>query len=66
MKTSSPAPATLPESSAAIRSFSTMISPRAQFTIRTPGFILANAAAFNMPRVCSVTGMWTVMKSASR
>ena len=59
MNTSSPAAATLPESSAAIRSSSTMISPRAQFTMRTPGFIFANAAAFNMPRVCSVTGMWT-------
>ena len=42
-----------------------MISPRAQFTMHTFGFILANASAFNMPRVCSVTGMWTVMKSAS-
>ena len=51
MKTSRPAAATLPESSAAMRSASRMISPRAQFTIRTPGFILAKAAAFNMPLV---------------
>ena len=43
-----------------------MISPRAQFTIFTPGFILANAAAFSISFVSFVTGMWTVMKSASR
>ncbi len=34
-----------------------MISPRAQFTICTPGFIFANAAAFSMCLVSFVTGM---------
>lgn len=36
-------------------------APRAQFTILTPFFILANAAALTMPSVCSVRGMCTVM-----
>jgi hypothetical protein len=56
----------LPEFSAASRSFSTIISPRAQLTRQTFGFILAKAAALSMPRVWSVTGMCTLMKSASR
>jgi len=32
-------------------------SPRAQFTIFTPGFILANAAALSISLVSFVTGM---------
>ncbi len=49
--TSSAAAATFPESNAASRSFSTMISPRAQFTRHTLGFILAKAAPLSIPRV---------------
>ena len=35
-----------------------MISPRAQFTIFTPGFILANAAALSISLVSFGTGLW--------
>ena len=49
-----------------MRSGSLTISPRAQFTIRTPGFILAIDSELIMPRVSGVTGMWTVMKSDER
>ena len=43
--TSSEAEATLPESSALRSAFSSISSPRAQFTMRTPGFIWAKASS---------------------
>ncbi len=49
-----------------MRSVSTIISPRAQLIRQTLGFILENASAFSIPRVWSVAGMCTVIKSASR
>jgi hypothetical protein len=65
-KTSSAAPATLPESSAAFSASSTTSSPRAQLITRTPSFICAKASASSQPRVSGVLGRWTVMKSAQR
>ena len=46
--TSTPAPATLPDLSAAARASSTTSPPRAQLMMRTPSFILAIAAASMM------------------
>src|SRR3954467_11934997 len=48
-KTSSAAPATLPLSSAARRSSSTMSGPRATFRTRTPSLPLARASASSQP-----------------
>ena len=64
-KTSSAAPATLPESSAACRSASTISGPRATLRIRTPSFIFAKASAFSQPSVSVFFGRCTVMKSAA-
>ena len=61
--TSRAAPATWPLSSPAFRSASTTRAPRAQFTMRTPGFILAMLAALMIPRVASVAGACRLMKS---
>ncbi len=63
-KTSIAAPATLPDSSAAISAGSSTSSPRAAFTMRTPSFIRPIAAASIAPRVSSFSGRWSVMKSA--
>ena len=63
--TSSAAPATLPESSAALRSSSTTSGPRATLRIRTPSFIFAKASASSQFSVSGVLGRCTVMKSAS-
>ena len=62
--TSIAAPATLPDSSAAISAASSTSSPRAALTIRTPSRICAIAAASIEPRVSSVSGRWSVRKSA--
>ena len=62
--TSSAAPATWPESSAALRSASTTSPPRAQLMMRTPFFVLASALASIRLRVASVSGVCRVMKSA--
>ena len=58
--TSNAAPATFPVAIAACKSASFTSSPRAQFTIRTPGFILANAAAFIMRSVSGVCATCSV------
>ena len=63
-KTSSAAPATLPESSASLSAASSTSSPRAQLITRTPSFICENASALSQPRVSGVLGRWIVMKSA--
>jgi len=55
--TSSAAPATLPESMASLRAVPLINSPRAQFTMRTPSFILAKAAEESIPRVSGVNAM---------
>ena len=62
--TSTAAPPTWPLSSAARRSSSTIRPPRAQLTIRTPGRHLASESLLIMPRVCSVSGVCSEMKSA--
>ena len=64
-KTSSAAPPTLPESSAAFRSSSTTSLPRATLITRTPSFIFEKASAFSQFSVSGVTGRWIVMKSAA-
>jgi len=40
-----------------------MMPPRAQFRIRTPGFIFSKARLSIRWRVSLVSGVWTVMKS---
>ena len=47
-KTSYPAKDTFPESNAFIKATSSITPPRAQFTIPTPSFIVANAASSTM------------------
>ena len=42
-----------------------MMPPRAQLSSLTLGFIVANVSLFSMPRVSSVIGICTVMKSAA-
>ena len=64
-KTSSAAPATWPERSASSSASSSTSSPRAALTMRTPGFMRANASASTEPRVSGVSGRWRVTKSAS-
>ena len=59
--TSRPADCTLPLRSASMRSASWMMGPRAVFTITTPSFICAKAAAFRLWRVSSLSGEWTLM-----
>ncbi len=54
VKTSRAAPAIWPELSACNRAASSISSPRAQFTRRTPFFIFAIDAALIMPAVCGV------------
>ncbi len=63
LHTSTAAPATWPESSAASRSASLTMPPRAQLTTRTPGFIAASSRAPIMFSVSSVSGTWTVRMS---
>ena len=65
LHTSMAAPATCPASSAARRSPSWMIPPRAQFTSRTPRLVRASSAAATMCSVSDVRGTWTVMTSDS-
>ena len=65
-KTSSAAPATWPESRAARSAASSTSPPRAQLTMRTPGFIRAIASAERMLRVLSVSGTCRVTMSARR
>mmetsp|Transcript_167 Transcript_167/g.548 ORF Transcript_167/g.548 Transcript_167/m.548 type:complete len:290 (-) Transcript_167:555-1424(-) len=65
-KTSRPAPATWPDSSAASSAASSMIPPRAQFTMRTPGLVVASESALIRLRVSSSSGTCTVKKSARR
>ena len=55
VKTSSAAPATYPDFSAAARAASSISSPRAQFTSRTPFFIFFNDSALIMLAVCGVS-----------
>ena len=63
-KTSSAAPTTLPESSAASSASSTISGPRATLRIRTPSRILEKASASSQPSVSGVFGRCSVMKSA--
>ena len=63
-KTSSAAPATLPDSSPAISASRSTSSPRAQLTIRTPSFIAAIASASIRSTVSGVFGTWRVITSA--
>mmetsp|Transcript_11045 Transcript_11045/g.36670 ORF Transcript_11045/g.36670 Transcript_11045/m.36670 type:complete len:410 (+) Transcript_11045:598-1827(+) len=65
-KTSSAAPASWPDSSAASRSGSLMMPPRAQLTMRAPGFMVAMDALLIMSRVSSSSGTWMVRTSARR
>mmetsp|Transcript_24775 Transcript_24775/g.43291 ORF Transcript_24775/g.43291 Transcript_24775/m.43291 type:complete len:361 (+) Transcript_24775:2350-3432(+) len=65
VNTSSAAPATCPLSSAASSASSLMMPPRATFTSRTPRLHVARLSALNRLRVWSVSGVCTVMKSAS-
>ena len=62
--TSSAAPATWPERSAATSASRSTRSPRAAFTIRTPGFISASRSASIRCRVSAVSGACSVTKSA--
>ncbi len=55
MKTSSAAAATWPEQRASHSALSSISSPRAQFTRRTPFFIFASDSALIMPCVCGVS-----------
>mmetsp|Transcript_44891 Transcript_44891/g.111258 ORF Transcript_44891/g.111258 Transcript_44891/m.111258 type:complete len:261 (-) Transcript_44891:479-1261(-) len=64
--TSSAAAAMWPELSASSSAFSSMIPPRAQLTIRAPGFIVARLPSLMSPRVSSSSGTWIVRKSARR
>ena len=66
LQTSMAAPATWPLSSAASRSASTTIPPRAQLTTRAPGRSSASSRAPAMPSVSGVSGTWKVTTSASR
>ena len=63
-KTSSAAPPTWPESSAAFSATSSISPPRAQLMMRTPFFVLARFSADRMLRVLSVSGVCSVIKSA--
>src|SRR5262249_39698488 len=63
--TSSAAPATLPESSAACRSSSTISGPRATFSTRTPSLHFDSALASSQPSVSGVLGRRSVRKSAT-
>ena len=54
LKTSSAAPATLPDSMASASATSSSSCPRAQLTIRTPSFICAKASRESMPCVSGV------------
>ncbi len=63
-KTSSAAPATLPESSAAASASRSISSPRAQLTIRTPSFMRVIAVASIQFTVSGVFGRCMVMMSA--
>ena len=40
--------------------------PRAQFTMRTPGFVSASSRAAHMFSVSAVSGTWNVTTSDSR
>ena len=53
----------MPELSASSSASSSTMPPRAQLMMRTPLRIIAKAAAPTMPRVSSVNGACTVMKS---
>ena len=64
LHTSTAAPATCPDSSAESRAASLTMPPRAQFTIRTPGFISAISRAPSMFSVSSLSGTCTVTTSA--
>ena len=63
-KTSSAAPASLPDSSPCRTASRSTSSPRAQLTIRAPSFIFAIASASTKPIVSGVFGRCRVMKSA--
>ena len=60
-KTSSAAPATLPDSMASLSAAPSTSSPRAQLTMRTPVFILAKASRESMLRVSGVSAMCSAM-----
>ena len=61
VKTSSAAPATLPDSMASLSAATSTSSPRAQLTMRTPVFILAKASRESISRVSGVSAMCSVM-----
>ncbi len=65
VKTSSAAPATLPLSSAALRSSSTISGPRATLMMRTPSLVLASVSVLMKPWVSGVFGRCSVRKSAA-
>jgi hypothetical protein len=64
VKTSIPAPAMVPASSADSRATSSIIPPRATLSIRAVGFILASSVSPIMPLVDAMSGVWSVRKSA--
>ena len=63
-KTSSAAPATLPDSRPSMSASRSISSPRAQLMIRTPSRIFAIASASMKFTVSGVFGRWSEMKSA--
>ena len=65
-KVSSPAPATWPDFRASARAASSINSPRAQLTMRTPFFILAMAAASIIFSVAALSEVCSEMKSERR
>ena len=62
--TSTAAPARWPECSASARAASSTIPPRATLRTIAPGFVASSWALPMSPRVCDVSGVWTVMTSA--
>ena len=64
-KTSSAAPASLPDASASASASSSISAPRAALTIRAPSFIFAIDSRLIIPRVSSVRGECRVRKSAT-
>ena len=62
-KTSRPAPAISPASSILMSALSSMISPRAVFTMMAPGFMSFSRRADSKWKVAGVCGQFTEMMS---
>ncbi len=60
LKTSRPAPPTMPASIARCSAASSISSPRAVLIRRIPGLHVANRSSLNRCLVCGVDGMWSV------